>query len=240
MKNLKYILLAILPVVLLSGCYEDMPKGELITYPTIVFTGETSITLAPGETYVEPGVEAFQGDAALPLETTVTSRYRGYSGTEVGTDPDVYYVNYSATNEDGFVGTAARTVIVPPVAGDLVTDLSGLYSATTTRVGGENYSDMQVMIWPEGGNVFGMSCNIGHFYADGRGFGPTDNLYLGAGSTITVNGPGDYTFTAGTFAGFGITFTITSMTVNPATKTITWSGEGDFANSVWDVVAVQQ
>ncbi|SMD36902.1 protein of unknown function [Reichenbachiella faecimaris] len=240
MKNLKYILLAILPVVLLSSCAEDMPTGELITYPTIVFTGENTVTLAPGETYVEPGVDAFQGDAVLPLETSVTSRYRGYSGSEVGSDPDVYYVNYTATNADGFVGTAARTVIVPPIAGDMVTDLSGMYTATTTRIGGESYSGMQVMIWPEGGNTFGISCNIGHFYADGRAFGTADNLYLGAGSTITVNAPGDYTFTSGFFAGFGINFTITSMTVNAATKTITWSGEGNFANSVWDVVAVQQ
>jgi hypothetical protein len=242
MKELKYILLAIFPVLLLAGCAEEMPNSTLNTYPTFIFEGDDVIELEPGEEYVEPGVTALEGDQELEVTTTVASRFRGYSGSTVGSDPDTYFVIYSAETSKGFSNTASRTVIVPPEAGDLVTSISGRYNSKVVRSSnGETYENIDVWIWPVGANQYEISGVIGHFYADGRAYG---DLYLGIGCVITVNdlSAGDITSTTATFPGFGIQADIVTGTfaVNAGAKTINYTAQGNFANSEFVVSMVQK
>jgi len=242
MKQLKYILLAVLPVLLLGGCAEEMPNSTLNTYPTFIFEGDDVIELEPGEEYVEPGVTALEGDQELEVSTSVASRFRGYTGSTVGSDPDTYFVIYSAETSKGFSNTASRTVIVPPEAGDLVTSLSGRYNSTVTRTSnGETYENIDVWIWPVGANKFQMTGVIGHFYADGRAYG---DLYLGVGTVITVNdlSAGDITATQALFPAFGIHADIvtSSFAVNAGAKTINYTAQGDFANSEFVISMVQK
>ncbi len=241
MRKLKYILFAILPVLLLNSCVEEMPESTLNTYPTFVFVGDEDMVLEPGEAYSEPGIAALEGEIELEVITSVTSKYRGYSGNVVGSDPDIYYVNYYAETSESFGNTASRTVVIPPVPGDLITDIAGIYAATTTRAGGESY-EIEMWIWSLGGNKFGLSGTIGHFYADGRAYG---DLYRAVGTEITVNdlASGDITATRGLLTGFGNTVWIQDGTfaVNPTTKTITFHSMTDeFGNGDWDIVMVQQ
>lgn len=242
MKELKYILFAILPVLLLSSCAEEMPNSTLNTYPTFIFEGDDVIILEPGEVYVEPGVTALEGDQELEVSTSVASRFRGYSGSTVGTDPDTYYVIYSAETSKGFSNTASRTVIVPPEAGDLVTSISGIYSGKVTRTSnGETYENIPIWIWPVGTNQYEISGVIGHFYADGRAYG---DLYLAIGTVITVNdlGAGDITATQATVPGFGIhaDIVVSTFAVNAGAKTINYTAQGDFANSEFVISLIQQ
>lgn len=242
MKGLKYILFAILPALLLAGCAEEMPESTKYTYPTIILEGDEVIELAPGEEYVEPGVTAWEGETQLEVSTTVTSRFRGYSGNVVGSDPDTYFINYSATSSEGFSNSASRTVMVPPVPGDLVTDLSGRYSSSVVRSSnGETYENIDVWIWQVGANQFEISGVIGHFYADGRAYG---DLYLGIGCVITVNdlSAGDITATTATFPGFGIQADIvtSSFAVNAGAKTVNFTAQGNFANAEFVVSMVQK
>ena len=239
MKNIIYILLS---MAFLSGCVEEMAPGTLETYPTFVFEGEDVVKLAPGETYVEPGVTALEGDVSLDVSVTVSSRFRGYSGSEVGSDPDIYYVIYEATTSKGFSNTASRQVVVPPPTGDLVTSLSGIYSGSVVRTSnGEAYEGIDVWIWPIGGNQYQISGVIGHFYADGRAYG---DLYLGIGCVITVNdlSANDIDGTTATFPGFGIEADIVeaTFTVDPGTKTINYTAQGNFANSEFVIELIQQ
>ncbi|MFY0653610.1 MAG: DUF5011 domain-containing protein [Cyclobacteriaceae bacterium] len=242
MKNIKYLILLILPALLLSGCAEDMPSSTLNTYPTFVFEGDNTISLQPGEAYVEPGVTALEGDTELEVSVSVSSRFRGYSGTSVGTDPDIYFVNYAAETSQGFANTAARTVIVPPPTGDLVSSISGRYNSQVVRSSnGETYPDIDVWIWPLTANTFQISGVIGHFYADGRAYG---DLYIGGGTVITVNdlSAGDITATTATFLGFGINadIVIPTFVVDPVAKTINYTAQGNFANSEFVVSMVQK
>ena len=242
MKNIKYTIILILPALLFIGCAEDMPSSTLNTYPTLVFEGDVSVSLAPGEAYVEPGVTALEGDAELEVSVSVTSRFRGYSGAIVGSDPDTYYVNYAAETSQGFANTASRTVIVPPPTGDLTTSISGRYSSTVVRTSnGETYSDIDVWIWPLSGNTYEISGVIGHFYADGRAFG---DCYLGTGTVITVNdlSANDIDGTTALFTCFGIHADIveSTFTVNPGIKTISYTAQGDFGSSEFTIVMVQK
>lgn len=244
MKKLKYILFAILPVLLLTSCVEEMPESTLNTYPTFVFVGDEDMALEPGEAYSEPGIAALEGEIELEVITSVTSKYRGYSGNVVGSDPDIYYVNYYAETSEGFGNTASRTVVIPPAPGDLITDISGIYSATTTRITGESYDGIEVWIWPLGDNKFGLSGTTAHFYPDGRG-NYDDALYRAAGTIITVNdlASGDISATDGVFPGWGnhVWIKSGSFTVNPTTKTIAFHTTTDeFAAGDWDIVMVQQ
>jgi hypothetical protein len=79
---------------------------------------------------------------------------------------------------------------------------------------------------------------VGGFYGDGRGDGDAS---LSRGGTITVNNlaTNDFTFTPGFIQNFGLDVGITSMTVDAATKTITFIAEGDFANGKWTVTMTQ-
>ncbi|UII20182.1 DUF5011 domain-containing protein [Fulvivirga ligni] len=122
--NKIYILLFMLASFSMFSCEdEETDDVSFITnYPVFELEGDAIISIVAGGSYSEPGVVATED--GQELEVTVL-------GTVNATTPGQYTVTYSATNSDGFDGTAQRLVIVTSedVSG---VDLSGAYVRGTT------------------------------------------------------------------------------------------------------------
>jgi hypothetical protein len=224
----------------LTACNLDLATEDISTityYPEFILEGDDFYLIAEGEDFVEPGITVLEQGEEIPYSATYRGRYNGYVGPTIGTDPDQYVLTYSATNRDGFAGTASRTIVAVNT-GDLTTSIEGAYSSNPVRITGVSYAPSVVMIWEVAPNVYEISCSVGGFYADGRGDGDGS---LSKGGTITVNNlaTNDFTFTPGFIDNFGLDVGITSMTVDPATKTITFVAEGAFANGFWNVTLTQ-
>jgi hypothetical protein len=101
------------------------------TAPVITLTngdiGTTNYTVERGTTYVDPGATADRGEI-------VTVNTSGLNMTVSGT----YIVTYSATDDNGNIGTASRTVIVEDTTAPVIT-LSGANPYTVERA--SNYVD---------------------------------------------------------------------------------------------------
>ena len=222
------------------GCNNDLETEGIsrITYfPEFELEGEDFYFLNEGESFVDPGITVFEQGTEIPFTSTFNGRYSGYSGSAIGTDPDQYTLTYNAVNRDGFAASASRTIIAINT-GDLVTSIEGAYLSDPVRINGVSYEPSIVLIWEVEPNVYEISCSVGGFYADGRGDGDAS---LSKGGKITVNNlaSNDFTFTPGYIENFDSEVGITSMTVDPATKTITFVAEGDFANGKWNVTMTQ-
>jgi hypothetical protein len=237
---MKKISIFILLGAALMGCNRDLETEGLsrITYfPEFVLEGEDFYFIDAGENFPEPGITVLEQGAEIPFTATYQGRYSGYTGTTIGTQPDQYTLVYNAENRDGFQASAARTIVAANTD-DLITGIEGAYLADPVRINGVSYDPSVVLIWEIEPNVYEISCSVGGFYADGRGDG---DVSLASGGTITVNNlaTNDFTFTPGFVSSFASEIGITSMTVDPATKTITFVAEGDFANGTWNVTMTQ-
>jgi hypothetical protein len=229
-----------LAAVTLMGCNLDLESEGIsrITYfPEFVMEGEDFYIIDEGEPFVDPGIEVLEQGTPIPFTSTFRGRYSGYSGSTIGTDADQYNLTYDAVNKDGFAASESRT-IVSVTTGNLVNSIEGLYSSDPVRINGVSYDPSLVMIWKVAPNVYEISCSVGGFYADGRGDGDAS---LSRGGTITINNiaTNDFTFTTGYIENFDSDVGITSMTVDAATKTITFVSEGAFANGLWNVTMTQ-
>jgi hypothetical protein len=222
------------------GCNNDLESEGLsrTTYfPEFRLEGEDFYLIDEGEPFAEPGITVLEQGSQIAYTSTYTGRYTGYSGTTIGTEPDQYVLTYSAKNRDGFLASTSRTIVAVNT-GDLVTSIEGAYISDPVRINGVSYEPSIVLIWEVAPNVYEISCSVGGFYADGRGDGDQS---LAKGGTIKVNNlaTNDFTFTTGHVDSFGSDIGITSMTVDPATKTITFVANGNFANGTWNVTMTQ-
>lgn len=236
----KLTILSILAISSLQGCNNDLESEGLsrITYfPEFILEGNDFYLIDEGADFVEPGVTVLEQGAEIPYNATFRGRYTGYSGTSIGVSPDQYNLAYNAVNRDGFTATAGRT-IAAVTTGDLTNSIEGAYSSNPVRITGLSYSPNLVLIWKIAPNVYEISCSVGGFYGDGRGDGDAS---LSRGGTITINNlaTNDFTFTPGFIDNFGLNVGITSMTVDAATKTISFVAQGNFANGTWNVTMTQ-
>lgn len=229
-----YNLIIIGIIILFTSCEKDVDDtkdlSSITYYPEFTVTGDAEIIHSLGTPFVDPGVTAEEDGKALDVTTKVIGEMKGYSGTTVNTDvADKYSITYSAQNSDGFFGSASRTVYVAKT-GDLVNSIEGIYTSYIERngeVGNPQYTDLQyVLIWKNTDGTYGLSDGIGGYYALGRGYGPN---YRAGGCTITANNiaTNDFTCTQFGVGAFGGVCTITSMTVDPGTKTINFTSSWD-------------
>ena len=237
---MKKILMITLLAATVWACNKDLESEGIsrITYfPEFVKEGEDFYIINENEEFVDPGITVLEQGQEIPFSTTFQGRYSGYTGSTIGEEADQYSLVYNAVNKEGFPASSSRT-IVKVNTGDLVNSISGLYSSKSVRVSGVTYDPVRVLIWEVEPNVYEISCSVGGFYADGRGDG---DVSLARGGTIVVNdlATNDFTFTPAFFESFQLNVAITSMTVDPATKTITFVSEGDFANGKWTVTLTQ-
>lgn len=209
-----------------------------VTYlPLITLTGDTSIELdCDATSYTDPGAVASAGGQEIELFTDISGTYYGSSTID---GPDVYSVSYSAFNEDDIPATAFREVLWPPCTGDFVTSIAGTYTCSMTRTPGYSTEDIgPIFIKDLGNGVYGISDAIGGWYEHEYGYGPD---YAATGMTVTANdiAANDFTYTdvveVGAFEG---ALSMTSFSVDPAAKTITFSVSWDIGY-VWDITLTQ-
>jgi hypothetical protein len=240
----KLIGLFFIAAVLIS-CEKNVDSdgiSKITYYPTFEMVGDDFQIIPLGTPYTDPGISATENGQDLPVTTTVTGTIQDYSGSAVNSDlANEYLIDYSATNSDGFQGSASRVVWVVST-GDLVTSIEGLYTSTVVRNGvvSAQYADMEyVMIYKTGDNTYQISDGIGGYYDLGRGYGPG---YRAVPAEITaVDIPGN-SFTFGPSFGvgaFGGSADITAFSVDPVAKTISFTTVWDGGPYTFEVVLTQ-
>lgn len=239
MKKYSLIFLTLVAGIISSCTTESTNDVSRVTnYPIITLNGDSVMFINKGDTFTDPGAVAIAGGAELPITVTVSEgTYTGATGVDTS-QLDQYTITYSAENEDGFFGNALRTVWVTNT-GDLTNSLEGLYTSSSQRAPdfapSAAYNDMEyVQIWQTGANTYELSHAIGGYYDYGRGYG---SGYAARGAVITVNdlGSNDFTISQAVFPIWGNTVDITEFTVDPDSKAITFTGEGNFGNGVFKV-----
>lgn len=229
MKNLNILSrlsAGVLFLALASCSTEDEISSKVTYFPVITQNSpdQEVIFVEEGTAFTDPGAVATVDDVEVPMETTYEGWFRGnsFTGTLDTNVSDIYTVEYSAVNEDGFTGVSTRQVIVAET-GDLVTSISGLYRSSVARNGSitPQYEDMEyVLIWQNADGTFEISDAFGGYYDIGRVYGLT---YITPGAVIEANDipSNDFTLPTGlSNISFGGSADITSMTVDPDAKTI--------------------
>ncbi|KJD31004.1 hypothetical protein PK35_16900 [Tamlana nanhaiensis] len=244
MKNYKLILFAFSILGLITtSCNPSVEapgaedQSEVTFLPKIILEGDTSIELdCDASSYSDPGAVAEVAGQEIELNTAVAGTYYGGSSVD---GVDIYSVSYSAFNDDGIPATAFRKITWPPCSGDFVTSIAGVYTCAMTRTPGYSTEDIgPILIKDLGDNVFAISDAIGGWYEHEYGYGPD---YAALGMTVTANNIATNDFTYDDVIGvgaFGGSLNMTSFSVDPATKTITYSVSWTFGY-VWDIVLTQ-
>jgi hypothetical protein len=230
---MKKVFLFLFTAALFSSCSEDTSSdvSRVTNYPLITLLGDDVVYVHKGDPFTDPGVIVTEGGVEIPYTTTVTGQFRG--GSTLDTDvEDIYTITYAATNQDGFMGSATRTVIVADT-GDLVTNIAGLYRSTVTRNGTltAQYTDLEyVLIWKNDDGTYQMSDGIGGYYSIGRAYG---NAYNATPMVITANNipANDFDVSDYEVGTFGDPVHNTAFTVNAANQTINFT-------SVWSTSTV--
>jgi hypothetical protein len=242
MKNRKLIYLIFTALAIpFSGCqkqYED--ESRITNFPLFDMQGESEVIHTKGEPYTDGNVTATEDGKPLEVSIDVIGEVTGFSGTTVNVDEiDKYFITYSATNVDGYVGTIIRTVYIAPPTGDLVTSLEGIYLSTVTRTPTfaviPQYTNMKyINIWKTEDNKFEISCAVGAYYSIGRDYGYGSAFQ---GAVITANNipANDFTISQSSSPDFGNVADITDFKVDAVNKKITFTSTADFANGVFHV-----
>jgi hypothetical protein len=230
LKIMKKLIIALLiSVSCFTACTTvDTADVSRITYfPVFTVSGASTVFVKKGATYVEPGAVAKAGTTIVPTVTTSVGNYTGTSPMNTSI-PDQYLVSYSATNVDGFVGSASREVWVYNT-GDLVNSIEGLYTSTVVRNGlsGAQYTDMKyILIWKNANGTYEMTDGLGGYYNYGRGYGVG---YAARPVTITANSIATNDFSVPNFSvgAFGGVAKMSGISVDAAAKTITYTTTWD-------------
>ncbi|MBS7786501.1 DUF5011 domain-containing protein [Flavobacterium sp. CYK-55] len=203
--------------------------SRITNYPIITVLGDDPIYIEKGGEYVDPGAIAMEGENEIEYTTSSTGKYRG--GSLDANVVDEYNVTYTATNKDGFDGSATRKVIVYK-NGDLVNSIEGLYKCTISRNGvipSNAYRDIEyIYIWKNDDGTYGISDAFGGWYEYGRALGLA---YITPGGIINAVdiATNSFTFPGNPLSndGFGGVANITDVNVDAATKkivlTCTWA-----------------
>lgn len=226
----KVILGLLFLCTVLVSCESDTTGGvsRVTGYPTFTVLGDDVVYVQKGTPYVDPGVTVTENGVEIPFTTSVSGAYQG--GTSVDTNVvDVYSIIYSAVNQDGFAGSASRTVIVYENS-DLTTSIAGLYRSTVVRNGAASaqYTNMEyILVWKNANGTYQMSDGIGGYYAIGRGYGVTyaaGPVIITANDIATNNYAPIPSFGVGAFGGVAV---MTGLTANPGANTLSYSTTWD-------------
>jgi len=207
---------------------ETANVSRVTSYPTFIVNGDDVVYVQKGQPYVDAGVIVTENGVEIPYETTVSGDYQGGSSLDTNV-VDVYHVIYSAVNQDGFSGSASRTVVVYENS-DLTTSIAGLYTSTVVRNGSASaqYTDMEhILVWKNTNGTYSMSDGIGGYYAIGRAYGVG---YAAGPVTITANdvATNSYapipSFGVGAFGGNAV---MSGLTANPGANTLSFTTTWD-------------
>lgn len=202
--------------------------SEITFLPLITLEGGDVVLDCNESSYSDPGAVASAGGTEIDLETVVSGKYFG--GTTVD-GVDSYSVAYSAFNADGIPATNFRSVLWPECNSDLVTSIAGTYTGTVARNGStpDGYSDNGPFIIKDlGDDRYAISDAQGGWYEYGRALGvsyATLGLILKANDIAANDFTSEGDVATGTFGGSN---SFTSLTVDPAAKTLTLTVEWSF------------
>ena len=245
MKNINILFTIILAASIFVSCEKEYEDPVRITYfPDFVVEGPSIIFNELGATYVDSSVTATEDGENLEVTLSVRGKMTGYSGTEVDhTTADIYSLTYSATNSDGYNGTASRTVLVNALNSDLVSGIEGIYKSSVQRgpsfTASAQYTDMvYILITKTGSNTYAISDALAGYYDIGRNYGYD---YAAQGAVITANdiASNDFSISQAVFPIWGNTVDITEFKVSPANKSITFTGTGNFGNGTFHIQLTQ-
>jgi len=245
MKNLKiFKVLGISALILaISSCSLDpVIHSEVTNYPILALKGSSTIFVAAGTTYNDPGISATEDGVDITYTSTATGKFRNGKTLDLNV-ADEYTQTYKAVNKDGFARTIDRKVIVYK-NGDLVNSIEGLYLSTTRRNGsllpasqGSSVDQKYVFIWKNSNGTYQISDAFGGWYNLGRNIAKSET----PGGTITGNIPTNtFTFPGNPLTNlyFGGTANLAGLTVNAATKTVVVTCNWDSAPPVTKYVFV--
>lgn len=218
---MKYIINKVLAVVigsvLLYSCENNTTEGVTKTtyYVNLELKGESTVELAMGTPYQEPGCIATENGEDVSDKVVI-------KGEVDSNKAGIYYRSYSAVNVDGFAKSIKRTIIIYNPA--ITTDISGTYTVAPgsyRMMSGTqaDFSGFTVNISKELPGVFKISDLLGGYYDQGRNYGPDYAM----GGTIGLGSDNSITAFSGYVPGFGDTYdSLTNGTFDPATSTLTW------------------
>lgn len=184
-KNKILKLFSVFAILLVASCTEEDPiKSTITNFPT--FEYEEFVVVAIGDPYT-PSAQAFEGDAEIEVEIN--------GSVDTGT-VGVYSISFSASNSDGYNGTASQTVVVhdPAIVG---TDVSGEIQDTTRPV-----RDGVISLVPGTTSIF---------FASDFGFGGVFPMYFQMDGDVISEIPQSYVFDA----------TSVDLTYDPVNKIFT-------------------
>lgn len=238
MKYLNIILTLFVTVLVSCSIDSTGDVSSVTNYPIITLNGDDVVYIEQGSAYSEQGAVAMEGENEIPTDITYSpGSYYGNAGVDTST-PDSYTISYSAVNQDGFAGSALRTVYVYPKTGDLTTSIEGLYTADILRGTSPRTNLGYIFIVKISGNTYSLSHGIGGWYDYGSGYGPN---YAARGAVITANdiATNDFTVTDAVFPIWGNVVVNSDFTVDAGNKTISFTGTGNFGNGIFKVTLNQ-
>ncbi len=189
MKKIIYSLFVCLTFVLVScedkTSYDD---SKITYYVTYEVSGDQTMLVPVGTTFVDPGVKAMEGskDVTSNMETVGS-----VDANKIG----VYTISYSAVNADGFASSTSRTVVVYDP--QITTDISGNYSLNSgsyrlnlSSLAHTAFSGYGISLTYIAPGVFFVSDYLGGYYDQRAGYGPsyamTGYIKLNTDNTIEM------------------------------------------------------
>lgn len=190
-KSYSFLFLTLAIVTVLTSCKKDpivsndkeVGISRVTYYPNFTLTGDAVVSVVMGETFSDPGATADAGGADVPVTV---------SGSVDANTVGLYTINYSATNADGFSGTASRVVVVIPEVEAAGVDLSGTYSAVSASAGTAEISKVAPGVYYTT-NAWNGATVIPIYFISTDGstiIVPTQSTGFGA---IQTDAPGSYT-----------------------------------------------
>lgn len=210
MKRIIYSLFIFVTFVMISCEGVTTEDNSVIThYALLELDGATNIKLSVGDTYIESGYTATEGDVDITSKVVVT-------GSVDTSTPGLYVLTYSVSNEDGYSTSATRQI--------LVVDPDSFASAYWGEVtsGTRHYTDTPVIITNQSGDLYEIDDLIGGFQWNGvnAGLDPPYDLHLeailqlNADNSITLVSKGSWYFE-------NVAVLLESGDYNPETGTVT-------------------
>lgn len=202
MKKLSIIFLVTIIGTLFSCDPESTANvSRLTVFPELSVNGEALMLSEVGVAFDDPGAIATAGGTPIDFETS--------SDLDINT-PGFYTISYSAVNDDGFVASATRTVIVYENDGSI----AGVYDGIRINrgIGGP------ILISSNGNGDFNISDLMGGYYEYGVGYG---NAYAFP-AIISIDENGIITSENGGVGGFG-PCSLSEGSASADRKTLTWT-----------------
>ena len=180
-KNIFFAMMLALVSFALTSCGDKDSEGlsRFTYYPVLELQGETSLVVAKGSTFQDPGYTATLNGEDVSSQVTVNSNVNtAKSG--------VYTVVYSIKNDDGITANAKRKVIVL----DLNSSIEGFYLTKADSYRSYNGNNVaygrafEILVIDNGDGTLDVDDLFGGWYCQRAGYG-TNYCCVG---TIALNG----------------------------------------------------